>query len=98
MLNEIWELDRIYTNYLLAHQKLVFKARHGAKVTKRHDRAATPFARTSARNDISAATRATVEETMAAVRPGDLYRSIQGLTVRLERIALTKAPPRSSRR
>ena len=94
MLNEIWELDRIYTNYLLAQQKLVSKVRHGAKVTKRHDRAATPFTRAIARRELTAASRTTMEATMAAVRPGDLYRAIQELTTRLERMALSKAPAR----
>jgi len=41
-LNEIWELDRMFTNYLLPQQKLVFKKRNGAKVTKRYDTATTP--------------------------------------------------------
>ena len=45
LLNEIWELDRVFTNYLLPQQKLIFKQRHGAKVTKRHDRATTPHHR-----------------------------------------------------
>jgi hypothetical protein len=92
ILNEIWELDRIYTNYLLAQQKLVSKVRNGAKVTKRHDRAATPFARTSARKDLESATRVTMNEAMAAVSPGDLYRAIRELTTRLERLSLSKAP------
>jgi hypothetical protein len=92
VLNRIWELDRIYTNYLLAQQKLVFKQRHGAKVTKKYDRASTPFARTSARTGISDACRSEMEKTMDRVRPGELYRQIQDLTSQLERLALTKAP------
>ena len=80
MLNRIWDLDRIYTNYLLAQQKLVFKQRHGAKVTKKYDRAMTPFGRTSARIDIAEACRADMAKTMAGVRPGELYRQIQDLT------------------
>ena len=92
ILNEIWELDRIYTNYLLAQQKLVSKTRNGAKVTKRHDKAATPYARASARKELSDASRAVMDEAMAAVRPGGLYRDIRALTERLERLALYKAP------
>lgn len=57
VLNQIWALDQIYTNYLLAQQKLVHKQRHGAKVTKRYDRAATPYARTDTRDDITRACR-----------------------------------------
>jgi len=92
VLNRIWELDRIYTNYLLAQQKLVFKQRHGAKVTKKYDRAMTPFGRTSARPEITPACRQAMEETMDSVRPGKLYRQIQDLTSQLERMALSKAP------
>jgi transposase InsO family protein len=44
-LNQIWELDRGFTNYLLPQQKLVFKQRHGAKVTKKYDIATTPHQR-----------------------------------------------------
>ncbi len=84
VLNEIWALDMGYTNYLLAQQKLVFKQRNGAKVTKRYDRAATPFARTMASKDITKADRARLDETMAAVRPGELYRQIHDLTEQLE--------------
>jgi hypothetical protein len=92
VLNRIWELDRIYTNYLLAQQKLLSKQRHGAKVTKKYDRAMTPFGRTSARADITPACRQTMDETMAGVHPGELYRQIQNLTTQLERLALSKAP------
>jgi hypothetical protein len=92
VLNRIWDLDRIYTNYLLAQQKLVFKQRQGAKVTKKYDRAMTPYGRTSARADITPACRQTMDETMAGVHPGELYRQIQDLTTQLERLALSKAP------
>jgi hypothetical protein len=92
VLNRIWDLDRIYTNYLLAQQKLVFKQRQGAKVTKKYDRAMTPYGRTRARADITPACRQTMDETMAGVRPGELYRQIQDLTTQLERLALSKAP------
>jgi hypothetical protein len=34
-LNEIWELDRVFTNYLLPQQKLAFKQRNGGKVAQR---------------------------------------------------------------
>ena len=92
ILNEIWELDHIYTNYMLAQQQLVSKVRHGAKVTKHHDKAATPFQRASARREVSAHSRTTMDAAMAAIRPGELYRTIRELTERLERLALTKAP------
>jgi hypothetical protein len=92
LLNEIWALDMGYTNYLLAQQKLVFKQRDGSKVTKRYDRATTPLARTKARPEVTETDRARLDETMADVRPGELYRQIHDLTQQLENLALTKAP------
>jgi hypothetical protein len=92
VLNDIWALDMGYTNYLLAQQKLVFKQRDGSKVTKRYDRAATPFARTMARQEIAETDRARLQEAMAAIAPGDLYREIAALTQQLENLALAKAP------
>jgi hypothetical protein len=92
VLNEIWALDMGYTNYLLAQQKLVFKQRTGSKVTKRYDRATTPCERTLAYKGTAEADRARLEETMAAIAPGVLYRQIAALTQQLENLALTKAP------
>ncbi len=80
VLNEIWALDMIYTNHLLANQKLVFKQRDGAKVTKRYDRAATPYARTLGFAELSPATAEKMKATMDTVHPGDLYRRILALT------------------
>jgi len=51
-LNEIWALDAAFTNYFLPQQKLVFKQRNGAKVTKRHDQAKTPHQRAVAHKDL----------------------------------------------
>jgi len=53
VLNEIWALKMIYTNHLLANQKLVFNQRDGAKVTKRYDRAQTPYQRFSAHTAVT---------------------------------------------
>jgi hypothetical protein len=92
ILNRIWEIDRVYTNYLLAQQKLVEKQRHGAKVSKRYDRATTPYGRASAWPDISRASQTTMDKTMVGIRPGELYRQIRDLTDQLEHLALTKAP------
>jgi hypothetical protein len=90
VLNEIWALDAIYTNYLLAQQKLVFKQRNGAKVTKRYDRARTPYERALSFKEVTEEMRATMNAQMAAIAPGRLYRQIHNLTRQLERIALSK--------
>ena len=45
LLNEIWQLQSKLTNYFYPQQKLISKARDGAKVSKKYDTAATPFQR-----------------------------------------------------
>ena len=92
LLNKIWEIDRVYTNYLLAQQKLVSKQRQGAKVSKRYDRATTPYRRAKAWVSVTKACQTTMDNTMAGIRPGELCRQIQDLTARLEHLAISKAP------
>jgi hypothetical protein len=46
VLNEIWTLQSLLSNYFYPQQKLVSKVRHGAKVTKKYDTATTPYRRT----------------------------------------------------
>ena len=45
LLNEIWQLQSKLTNYFYPQQKLISKVRDGAKVSKKHDTATTPFHR-----------------------------------------------------
>lgn len=45
LLNEIWRLQSQLTNYFHPQQKLVSKVRKGAKVSRKHDTATTPFHR-----------------------------------------------------
>ena len=92
LLNQIWELDRTFTNHLLAQQKIIFKQRNGSTVTKRYDTAATPFERAMARTTVAPKDHTALQEAMDAVRPGDLYREVGRLTTQLERLALRKAP------
>lgn len=45
LLNEIWQLQSQLTNYFHPQQKLMSKVRTGAKVSRKHDTARTPFHR-----------------------------------------------------
>ena len=45
LLNSIYALLRLQTNFFCPQQKLVEKHRHGAKATKRYDTAKTPYRR-----------------------------------------------------
>lgn len=92
LLNEIWELDRTFTNYLLPQQKLIFKQRRGAKVTKKHDRAATPHQRAILHPAMRKMPIIRMNAAFKPIKPAALSRSIFTLTGRLEALALAKAP------
>ena len=92
LLNEIWELDRMFTNYLLPQQKLVFKQRNGAKVTKRYDTATTPHQRAITREDMRKMPIIRMNAEFKRVHPAAQSRQILALTGRLETLALAKKP------
>ena len=92
LLNEIWELDRVFTNYLLPQQKLVFKQRNGAKVTKRYDTATTPHQRALADENMRKRPVIQMNAEFKRLTPAALSRHILALTGQLETLALAKKP------
>jgi hypothetical protein len=93
-LNEIWELDALFTNYLLPQQKLLSKERHGAKVVKKHDAALTPHLRASGHPEIRKRPVITMNAELKRLKPAVLSRQILALTGQLETLAQAKAAPR----
>ena len=94
-LNEIWALDALFTNYFLPQQKLVFKQRNGAKVTKRHDKAQTPHQRAVAHKDVGKRPVIAMNAAFRAIKPAALQRQILALSGQLEVLAQAKKAPRS---
>ena len=90
LLNRIWSLDGTFTNYLLAQQKLVMKQRHGAKVTKRYDRAQTPFTRALAHPEVTDVTRNRMNEAFDELHMAALHDQIERLLAELEHYSLNK--------
>jgi hypothetical protein len=91
-LNEIWELDRIFTNYLLAQQKLIEKHRHGAKVIKKHDAPATPHQRAVRHGKMRKRPIIQMNAAFKRIKPAALSRQILALTGELETLSLAKKP------
>jgi predicted component of type VI protein secretion system len=85
----------VFTNYLLPQQKLIFKQRNGAKVTKRHDTATTPHQRAVAHEAIRKRPKITMNATFKRLKPAALSRQILALTGELEVLAQAKKAPRS---
>jgi len=94
-LNEIWALDALFTNYFLPQQKLVFKQRNGAKVTKRHDEAKTPHQRAVAHKNLGKHAIIAMNAAFRRIKPAAMSRQILALTGQLEVLAQAKKAPRS---
>jgi integrase-like protein len=90
-LNEIWALDALFTNYFLPQQKLIFKQRQGAKVTKRYDTASTPHRRAVPHPDMRKRPIISMNATFKRLKPAALSRQILALTGQLETLAQAKA-------
>lgn len=91
LLNEIWQLQSKLTNYFYPQQKLISKVRNGAKVSKKHGKATTPFHRvidhpTTTVERIVALTRA-----YSLINPAATQRQVHALTARLLTLTTTKA-------
>jgi hypothetical protein len=93
-LNQIWELDALFTNYLLPQQKLVSKERHGAKVVKKHDAALTPHQRAITDPGLGKRPVIAMNAQFKRLKPAALSRQILALTGELETLTQAKAPPR----
>jgi hypothetical protein len=91
-LNEIWELDSTFTNYLLPQQKLIQKQRHGAKVTKKHDAPATPHQRAIRHEKMRKRAIIQMNAAFKQIKPGALSRRILALTAQLETLSRAKKP------
>ncbi|MDT5172214.1 MAG: hypothetical protein QOD02_5595, partial [Mycobacterium sp.] len=95
LLNKIWTLQSLLTNYYFyPQQKLVYKVRDGAKITKKHDTAATPHRRAQAHPNLPTTAKATLTATYLDINPAALQRHIQTLITELVTVAITKAGPK----
>jgi hypothetical protein len=93
LLNEIWQLQSRLTNYFYPQQKLVSKTRRGAKVSKKHDEATTPFHRAIDHPNTSVERIVAMTRTYSLINPAATQRQIQALTTQLVTLATSKAPP-----
>jgi hypothetical protein len=94
ILNAIWELDALFTNYLLPQQKLVSKERHGARVVKKHDAALTPHQRAAVHPNVRKRPVIAMNAQFKRLKPAALSRQILALTGQLEALAQAKSAPR----
>jgi Integrase core domain len=93
LLNEVWQLQSKLTNYFYPQQKLISKVRKGAKVSKKHDEATTPFHRAIDHPTMTVERIVALTRTYSLINPAATQRQIQALTAQLLTITATKAGP-----
>jgi hypothetical protein len=93
LLNKIWERQALIGNHFYPQQKLVSKVREGATVTKKYDRACTPYARALAHPDIKALPRRRLTSTHRSFNPAAVQCQIQALCDDLLTLATAKNQP-----
>ena len=93
LLNKIWVLQSLMTNYFYPQQKLISKVRDGAKVIKKYDRATTPHRRAADHDGVTPEDKIILADTHADLNPAAVQREIQALTDQLLKITTSKAQP-----
>ena len=90
VLNAIYELLRLYTNFFQPVMKLLNKERIGSKVKKTYDLARTPFQRVLESPFVSERAKGVLKEQYAALNPVQLKREIIRLQDKLDMLARSK--------
>lgn len=94
LLNRIWILQSQLSNFFNPQQKLIFKQRKGAKVTKKYDTAQTPNQRVQTHEKVTKKTKIALTRTYTTINPAAVQRQIQDLTGELLALTTAKAGPR----
>ncbi|MBA7656710.1 hypothetical protein ES703_64637 [subsurface metagenome] len=76
VLNELYEVLKVYVNYFQPVMKLVEKTRIGSRVTKRYDKARTPFKQLLECEQIEKEAKQVLSEQYRSLNPAELKRKI----------------------
>lgn len=90
ILNKLYIYLDHYTNYFQPVVKLVLKTRTGARVTKRYDRAKTPFRRVLESEHIDDKIKARLKVKYDSLNPVDIKKKILKLQDKLLKLAVLK--------
>jgi hypothetical protein len=82
-LRELYRYLRLYVNFFQPQMKLVSKTRRGAVVTKRFDRALTPYQRALGSSDIAEGAKEDLRRAYLELNPAQLKRDLAQCQARL---------------
>ena len=87
-LNALYQPLRLYLNFFQPVMVLVEKTRDGAKVTKRYDRAQTPYQRVLAAPEVPEEAKERLRKLYLTLNPAALLRQIQACQAALWKLAI----------
>jgi hypothetical protein len=90
VLNEMYPVLRLFTNFFQPSMKLIEKTRKGSKVTKKYDKPLTPYKRILDSTDVSDSDKAKLRMLYRKLNPAELKRWITKYQQRLLRINASK--------
>jgi hypothetical protein len=94
LLNKIWLMQSLMTNYFSPQQKLISKVRNGTKVTKKYDKPKTPHRRATAHDVVDKHDKTILADTYKDLNPAAIQRQIQAPTGELLTVTTGKKGPR----
>jgi hypothetical protein len=95
LLDELYEVLDLYTNFFQPSMKLKSKERHGARVTKKYDQARTPYQRLLESSFITAKTKQQLCARYHLLNPAQLKRQLERLQQKLLATAGSTINPRT---
>ena len=90
ILNEFYQVLRLYINFFQPSAKLIFRERVGGKIRKRYDSPKSPYERLMESPYISEETKEELKALYEKLNPAELYRRIRWYQRRLERAYFKK--------
>ncbi len=90
LLNELHTILRLYTNFFQPTMKLTEKTRTGPKVTKKYDKAKTPYQRVLEATLVSRSNKNRLKKEYAKLNPIALKRRIMHLQDKLVKLVVQK--------
>jgi hypothetical protein len=89
VINEYYDLLRLYTNFFLPSAKLLSKDRNGAKIRKNYESPQTPYKRLMSLPNIEQDTKKRLRETFLTLNPAELKRGMVILLNQLLKLRIT---------
>jgi hypothetical protein len=87
-LNNLYRVVRDYVNFFMPSMKLLEKVRDGSRVTKRYDKARTPYERVLASPEVPQAAKRGLRRRYATLNPAALKREMEVIGKRLAKLSV----------